>query len=276
MLRRRPDLSITESMSKAERRIKVREARDFIAQGNFDPAKEEILSAIVGYADRKFANNGFFESAPHPGRYIRYSNIMRQADKMDAMHFMHYVVQELSRIDEFWSQSSLKQNVLNRAIRYRDAFLAPEVLKTQKAAMGLMAGGFALMMTGDSRAVSLGIPMIAAGAALYPFAYQFVLARLDRSLQLRQNQALIAGGSRQYAIQDGMTDEFSQIFGTATGMLSTGINSFGLLGRNMDRAARLAGATPQPQLASAAGGNGGPIIEEVDDEQEQRRQSMPR
>ena len=241
------DLSITPSMKKSEIKRQIEAAERYAASHHqLSSIKLHVLSMCIGYA--KGSLHSVFTKEHN--RYGIYSNIMNAADVFannDDLHFLAFVVKELSQINTY-ENSSFRKSVLPAASRYLAIMLAPEIARTQKAFMGLAVASMAMFLA-QPRAAAFITPI--ALAAIF-FSENIVYARLYRSLELKLHRAITAGNGEHAAIADGLQDEVGRFMTTATGMLDSGLTLFSSAGNHMQRLAHLSNNLQQ-----------GPRIEEL-------------
>lgn len=252
------DLSISPAMKKAEIKRQIEAAIRYIADHReFSSIRIHVLNMCIDYA--KGSLHSVFTKEHN--RYGIYSNIMSAADAFasnDDLHFLAFVVKELSQIRSY-ENSTFRKQVLPSASRYLAIMLAPEIARTQKAFLGLAIGGMAMFLA-DPRAAAFITPLALTAAYL---SENIVYARLYRSLELRLHRTLTLNNNELPQIADGLQDEVGRFLTTATGMLDSGLTLFSRTGQQMQR------------LAHLGQGQQGPRIEELPDNAAAERGAQP-
>lgn len=161
-----------------------------------------------------------------PSRYTIVSNLLTGAEILDDLHYYCYAVEQLAGIPKS-ENSTLKKSVLPIARANLDVLLAPSVASTQKAFIGLLSLGIAMLFTGYHLQA---IAMIVAGFVGYAASELITGYRMSRSLKLQLNR-ILTGGAVKSTIKDGLQDEVARFERTASGMLHTALSMFEKFGK---------------------------------------------
>lgn len=256
--RKMTDFTINRMDSKSERDAALTRAERFFENQQLSNAKRSVIDSVLRYAGEKLCGALTFTTAE--SRFRICSNILNHHQQFDDLHFLQYVISQLSDIGPH-ENSTLKSWVLPIAVHNRDLLLAREVARTQKAFIGMTAFGMATLFT--DYAPRMGFMSILLGVIGYLGSYHLVLGRLQRSLDLQMGRMLESQQEGQeLKLEDGLQDEVAIFQQTATGMLGSGMRLFHQTGNAF---ARIAGQPPQ--LAVAGARLAEPRVEEMEEDE---------
>lgn len=262
------DFTISPAMSLNQVTDRVSRARTYFGSRNdLSEAKLKVINAMIQYAEQRLCARSLFSKAEN--RYVIYSEIIRSCHFLDDLHFLHYAAKQLRCIDVY--DNSTMRAILPDVMRDCDYLMAPEVLRAQKAFLGMVAFGFATMFVCHSPIVST--TCITLGLIGYLGSYHIVQERLERSLAMNMNRRLTGGVSQPLQLEDGLSDEIGRFQHAATNMLTHGVRFFEGASTQFGRVASIPGGSPMLALQAArVGAASDPRIEELDGQGEQNRQ----
>ncbi len=217
------NFTIDISMTKAQISTKIETAAAHVNQQNYSVLKQRVLNDCFHYARANLAS----VFAKDPSRYAIYSNIVNFAGTLDDLHFFAFVEQEFKSLAPNTHSRNFRDVILPYTSRNLNIMLAPSILKSQKAFLGLAAGGMMLFAT---RADMRGSMLVMVGILGYLGAENLIRARLDRSLTLKLHQHIAQGVDTTVQITDGFQDEFAIFERQASSMLSHGVSFFSRTG----------------------------------------------
>ncbi len=244
---------ISSDMNKDQVLRQTEAARSYFATRPYTPAKRQILSNVLAYAEEKLVP-AFLKMKPDASRYGIYTNIVNHADSLNDLHFLMYTIQKLSLISDY--NSSLRDPALAIANRNLDILLSPTINKMRGVFLKSLLPAILLSRISYEASAS----MLFACLVGYAATPAYVKHRLGNSLDLALNTQLTGGTDNTDQIQDGLNNAFAQVDDYANEALQYGLATVRTLFNQAGNVARLGqgqqmqrlGAPNQPAASDSA------------------------